>query len=574
MATLRSFDLRDANETFTDMMGFQATRSRLNGASQNKVYGASQNSPLSDEEGSEFEDSYIETPQSLRVGRTQHTSNVHSDTERGSPNVYITRNTTTKVPLKDASSPQTKKPSTPGHRTSKRVSTPATLSGRISKHRSRNGTPLKQAPVNSERLGDDEDDAIRRSRVLSDDNRFSPYNGQTNHTLGSPVRRKRSEEVVHGSPPSNLKIRPLPELTTRLLAATSTPAQGNVASIDDEEFDSSENEEVVAKSFTKTYSEPLPASRSFEGEYLIKPPPEVRPALALLPEQDRSTSSIRRREENAPKGSQRLSPTPVIPITSRAISLTPQPAETREVSGLRAAISADPLERSSPAKSLVVLVLERMGSDVLSKSEIMEKINSSFNLIREKDLNRNDANVLSDFLDRDDEESDDSQILEEIGSFLPHSDLKITERVLDTSSKSLDLSQRDEVRRLPSISRPLVNNAVEREDPTDQPRRSLAQKYERELLERKERESASRRVNISPSPVPYEEWPMSKWAVLRKLLGSQGLNKESIVNSDVVVNRLQCSGKQELRQRVNYLLEYEKAVSRKKAARRRSKAGR
>lgn len=551
MATLRSFDLRDAAETSTDMTGFQATRNRLNGASLNNN--------LSEEEGSEFEDSFIETPNSLRTARSHNTSHAVSEREMRSPSVYIARNTTIKVPLKGASSPQTKRPSTPGNRTSRRVSTPGTVSGKISKHRSRNGTPLKQPPINSQRLEDEEDGAIRRLRVLSDDNRFSPYHIQNSLPLGSPVRRNRSHEVAH-SPPSNLKIRPLPEFS-KVLAVTSTPAQGNVTSIDDEEFESSENEEpeIGAKSFSKINSEPLPISRSFGGEYLIKPPPEPRPNLAGNLGHDSNSSFLRKEKSRR----QQPSSTPLPPAVTTAISPTPQPAEMREVSGLRAAVLQEALDRSSPTRSHTVLVLERMGSEVLSKSEIMEKINSSFNLIREKDLSQTNEKDLIE-----DDESDDSQILEEIGSFLPQSDLRIPVRVLETSPRKVVTVRND----LPP--RKLNDMASLHENTVPGPQNSLAQKYERELLERKKREFASRKSNISPSPAQYDEWPMSKWALLRKLLSSQGLNKTNIVNSDLLVNKLQCSGKQELRQRVDYLLAYEKATSRKKAARKRSKAAR
>lgn len=161
----------------------------------------------------EFDDTKLETPRSFR----------HENSTRYSTK-YSTKRTTMKIPLKTGDEEHNQKLGTP------------TVMERLTKYRSRNGTPLRPNLGSEEKLTENsnlidkarEDTLIKLRKLISDDNKFSPNDSSTklfksveypqkHHndrltTRSSPTRinsRSFDEMGSHiQSPPSNLKIRP------------------------------------------------------------------------------------------------------------------------------------------------------------------------------------------------------------------------------------------------------------------------------------------------------------------------------------------------------------------------------
>lgn len=488
----------------------------------------------------EFDDteSELETPRLLRRDLTNYdtsrqriptkddsstTGNPHikeADTSRQNNH----RTVTTTIPLKDEDNGRKPTPTTPSKQ----------LLERFNKYRSRNGTPLKQSPIRSSpkfSRSDNEAELIRNLKLISDDNKFLP---------DSPLRN-RSITSNPMSPPSNLKIKPL-----------------NFGSVVEQQK-SELLDQIVSTSIGKSIFNPDNPLRSTSDSIVthVKPNPH-----------DIDNDSIDEDEID--------------------------------------------IER----------LTETVRSEALTKEEIMEQINSSVNYFKEKDISRNKPEAIPQFNekgygsnDEDDGEDDDDEvepeILQELDSYLPKSEIQVSNRRVDEESDDNPKQTEYPSPELmdPSPEPMSIASPVKIVPESEPKSNSLSGQYARHLMKkRREKHEASLEAAIvtdqanasrsapsafaekhsappsftqkssAPSPFiekdsnsllgdarAYPDWSTQKWNKLQKLLNLPTLTQGIIINSELVRKSLGCESKDELKDRVQYLVEYQRAFKRAKS---------
>lgn len=484
----------------------------------------------------EFDDteSELETPRLLRRDLTNYdtsrqriptkddnstTGNPHSreaDTSRQNNH----RTVTTTIPLKDEDNGRKPTPTTPSKQ----------LLERFNKYRSRNGTPLKQSPIRSSPKfseSDNEAELIRNLKLISDDNKFLPDSPLKNRSITSNPM----------SPPSNLKIRPL-----------------NFGSVIEQQK-SELLDQIVSTSNGKSIFNPKNPLRSTSDSIV----PHVRPHP-----HDLDNDSIDEEEID--------------------------------------------IER----------LTETVRSEALTKEEIMEQINSSVNYLKEKDISRHKPEPIPQFTEKgygsNDEDEDDEvepEILQELDSYLPKSEMQVSDRRVDEdindNPKQTKYSSPEFMDPNPE---PMSISSPVKILPESEPRsNTLSGQYARHLMKKRrekneasleaaivtdqahasrsapsafaEKHSASpsfTQKNSAPSPFiekdssslledarAYPDWSTQKWNKLQKLLNLPTLTQGIIINSELVRKSLGCESKDELKDRVQYLVEYQRASKRAKS---------
>lgn len=481
----------------------------------------------------EFDDTEIEnridTPKTLRRDISNNTYDLSSNISR-----QKLQTVTTTIPLKDeAPGSRDVAPSTPSKQ----------LLDKINRYRSRNGTPLKQSPIVSSpkysaEETDPEAEIIRNLKLINDHNKFVP----DYQSHGSNVTM---------SPPSNLKIRPL--------------KFGNTSEKDDIEFDPSDLENTTPKKalniLPSELLKPMVASDVFSAQ---KPNDKVRTAL------------FSPKVSNGKLSSDVFNPE-VTPLRSTSESIV-----TNVKSNPQEILENDRIDEDEID---IDRLTETVRSEGLTKEEIMEQINSSVNLLKEKDIFRTKPDEIPQFNDNeilasnDEEASSDDEILQELDSHLPRSELLPSDRSgIRGFAKEISDDELERRKPISKISSPVkILEAPE----TKRESNSLSGQYARHLM-RKRREKVKTKIQTtlqsgdntslnvhvsntehSITPEEYSEWPSQKWRKLQKLLDLPTLTEDIIINSDLVLNNLKCSSKQELKDRVQYLQEYRRVKAKR-----------
>ncbi|KAK6459881.1 hypothetical protein DFJ63DRAFT_338165 [Scheffersomyces coipomensis] len=200
-------------------------------------------SAFDDYSDEEFDETGIETPRSLRNDKSISSVSIKDDL-----NVIDGKVTTTTIPVKESDDDYT---------------------SRYVKYRSRNGTPLKQPPINSSRMltnsddiefdSNEEDDvAIRAMKLISPSKTKS-----SKYELSTPVKNRIASGF--SSPPSNLKF------SNPLRSESPAIDQAGNPDVQDIEFDSSADEDridvpKVTPDIPKVATSLLSESRSEEPE--------------------------------------------------------------------------------------------------------------------------------------------------------------------------------------------------------------------------------------------------------------------------------------------------------------------
>lgn len=576
-ATLRSFDLD------SDSIAFQKIRSpKLRSLDKRDHIDSGFNGNGQFEDDIEFDDTRMEIDD-MKPNHSFNNENISNNRQSGQDSFhqrdYVIRDTTTKVPLKD--SPHTSNV----NRNTNKASTPDTLD-RINRYRSKNGTPLKLPPLTSNQFSDSdnenpslrieekaEDSLIKHRKLISDDNKFSPGSTRislrkagrdtTNeHSIVSPTKsmnRSTNEAII--TPPSNLKVRPfIFGSTSKKLPSTSfsrkalpeqfrnTQVSGNINDADIE-FDSSDvdgEEENHGATRGKLLSSTSRFNASISNQ--ISKPSGVAQNIQIN-NHDRERS-IELREK--------LAHEQYIPQVSPTI-------------GSKYEDVGDTGDREADQK-------EKYGD--ISRAEILEKINSTINSLMEKDkfasspskANQEDVlpqNIEKEIVDAESSDEGPEEIINELDSFFSGNKSNIGNQRASSfnhRSPSKIFSEKTETNSLnqPSKSTPIRTHYSR-----------LSGKYARQILHRRKSENVSAIENPDPAILEDSndtslnpEWPTSKWLKLNKVLQLGKIAKTDIINSEVLIQKLGCSSRHELKQRVEFLIQFNDSKKVRKPKRR------
>lgn len=586
---------------------------------------------VSDEEDDmkdlEFEDTRLETPKSSR---------------------YSTQRTTIKVPLKS------------GDEQSQRITTP-TVMERLTKYKSRNGTPLRTSSkrkstgpsdpmiASSPKEADPniidrerEDTLIKQRKLISDDNKFSPNDTSVklfktsdfSHTAPHVPTTHSSPTRVHSrsfndvdpkiqSPPSNFRIRPLnfdklnqdkelgknrrlflddQELKKTIPSALPSQASisGNVddgleekiretppkaARQNDIEFDSSDDEN----------SERASIKPQINGESNKYASPQQRPV-------DHPVHSV----DQAVHGDH----DPQIPTSIGLRTTDPSEDHAHNLNNLASSVEIDSVSTNGiglDKGSLNVGIPSRVDIDPqndMQRLETLERINVTMGAngttrlsFNEKPRNHRNMEPVNDIpinnkpiseMDQmnkinaamdleSDISSDDNpmELLNELNSFLPNrsSPAKKSGRSPPNRfSNGSKYSKGTGVNGSKYSRGTGVNGSTKYKNipvPEMTPIRKhysrLSDKYAKHIMNKKQRdpevtggkEMESYTSNEQDSSVDLDEpWTGTQWYKLNKVITSDTLSVEDIINSEVLVRRLGCKSKTDLKQRVKFLIKF------------------
>lgn len=189
----------------------------------------------------------------------------------------------------------------------------------------------------------------------------------------------------------------------------------------------------------------------------------------------------------------------------------------------------------------------------MSRAEILERMNESILSLIENDTRsrrksrEEDAQNVNNMPENSDESSGDSpeKILDEIDMVL-HS----------TRQPSSDIGHRPRKREgLPGLDE-------EYEGIESSPRKRRKKSTTNKNISEPERTDGGSKV--VPSSLPsdevayYGDWPQQRWNKLDQLIRLNLMSKEEIIDSDHVLREFNCVNKNELKQRVDFLTEYDK----------------
>ncbi|CCE73230.1 Piso0_000259 [Millerozyma farinosa CBS 7064] len=193
----------------------------------------------------------------------------------------------------------------------------------------------------------------------------------------------------------------------------------------------------------------------------------------------------------------------------------------------------------------------------ISRSEILERINATINSLIEKENSRpflsSRQSPRSHISDENHSAQDDSS------SSSPEDILNELDSFMSTKRKGDDNIHEKE-------TAPLLEDSPRSTDPkkTASPTflTKLSGKYAREVIrKRKYGENANTKPNQESSDVL---WPVSKWSKLNRILKLKSLSRSDIINSDILLKKLGCKSKDDLEQRINFLISYNKVREDKK----------
>mmetsp|Transcript_9178 Transcript_9178/g.9083 ORF Transcript_9178/g.9083 Transcript_9178/m.9083 type:complete len:606 (+) Transcript_9178:1424-3241(+) len=567
-ATLRSFDFDN------DSIAFRKIRSpKLKSLDKRDHIDSGFNENGRFDDDIEFDDTRMDNDD-MKPNRSFNDENISNNRENGQDSFhqrdYVIRDTTTKVPLKD--SPHTSSV----NRNSNKASTPDTLD-RINRYRSKNGTPLKLPPLTSNQFSESdnespslpieekaEDSLIKHRKLISDDNKFSPGNTRVSlkktgfdtpnaHNIVSPPRsmnRSTNEAII--TPPSNLKVRPfifgstskkLPfsSFTRKGLPEQLRNAQPSGSRNDaDIEFDSSDvdgEEEDHGATRSRLLSSTSRINASISNQ-LPKPPSGVSQNIQINSPDREQNFELREKS-----------------VYEQYVS----PANPK---------SGSKVEDIGNSSDREVHQAEKYGD--ISRAEILEKINSTINSLMEKDKfasspsKANAGDVLPRNIDKEIAEAESSdetpeEIINELDSFFSGNKSNIGNRrslVFNHKSPSKSFSGNNE-------TDPILNGKLPKSTPIRTHYSRLSGKYARQIMHRRKSENVSNKEN-SVKPILEDsndislnsKWPTSKWLKLNKVLQLGKIAKKDIINSEVLIQKLGCDSKRELKQRVEFLVQF------------------
>lgn len=436
--------------------------------------------PLSDSD-SEFEDTHMETPLTLREASRSFTDGI-----------YV--RTTTTVPLKD-------------HLTSVRVETPPR-------------SAKKAAP---ESYSDEERELIRKEKLITDDNEFSPR-----PQPGSPARRMRA------SLSSTKPIQP-PSFDSR-----SAPGTNGV------------HDSV----------QPI-----LSANVLLEKDLEFDPSDRELPEKRRNVFTSPER--------------PILEETYKQVTKTPQ-----RLSPLRNEIIASSSSVKSTAEELANEIKRSGATRSRSTQEIIDQINTSIDrmrdiggeissdddgndeeeeILRKLDLflpktsaapldgspsRRQNGNVASsglllNFSERFAGVPQDFALTPKDSALAPREPDLVPERAT-IDSERIQVPLDYEKLPSPDFSQPRSLKVSKRRAAATS--RKLSGKYARDVL---------RKRKLTEPSGKYESWLHDKWDKLKRLV-ELSVPNNVIINNTVVLRELGCKNKEELAQRVKFLARNQK----------------
>lgn len=493
------------------------------------------------DDGIEFDDTRIETPKLLRRDKSFNSSEIPS----GYRSSFTTRQpqdpfvTTTKVPLKNDGPSENRRPSTPK----------IAVVDKINKYKSRNGTPLRNSPIVSSDHRDfsfdngnhhDEADIIRNLRIIADDNTFQPNNIPANN--GRVKRSKRSDDDVTMSPPSSLKMKPWKfqkdakhdrsnKLNDDIIEADHTSGE-----IEFDSSDEDDNEEGKKDSY-KVFEKKIQDSSHFDRV--------TTPTLSMRNNDNASPSDSYKKDHS---------------ILYR---------------------SADRGDEGDAQENALDKLSDIWGG--MTSEKVLDQINSSFSYLKEQDTKLNQSEHIPQInfdneidINSDEGSADDSdpEILQELDSHLPRSELPTSDHhrsEIYKSERNYNAhSYNTGVHRIPisKVSSPIkvIEDTTNPSLPTRPKYSQLSGRYARQVMKEKRESIQNHELSSNAVPVQraddydydYVAWPRSRWVKLRNLLALEKLTENIIVNSDLVLNSFECSSKQELKERIKYLKEYER----------------
>lgn len=545
----------------------------------------------------DLDNSNMETPKSFRGSR------------------YSARKSSIKVPLKGDDVFTTKKVTTPG------------VMKTLTKHRTRNGSPLrpssseKEDPedtlIKSQKLiSDDNKFSPGNSPTLLFKSTKSPV------INGSPIGNNNTYKEVK-SPPSNYKVRPVDmaqfepknasnggkklfqnELERRLSPPSPPPPQNTNQDI---EFDSSEDEnlpvkkrsETVAKSSesVKKTSETVPKNSetvaknsetvSKNSETVPQPIPETN---SLAPQSEPFNLNGGNTFSNGASGapSRQMSPPLKSPSAAPPMrSPSAAPPMRSEISNYLAknpgnhwndnynvasSVEADSSSTNDKG-SLQVGIPSRVDVEpAMGKSEILDKINATIDSLRQNDSRR----VLFDDnnnIDLADISSDETplELLNELESFAPTKSSPVKRRRSYSPQKRRSQSPGNIRSKTPDATKfklPIVPPEL---TPIRKHYNRLSDKYSRHIMNKRqeEEEEQEHRHNYHHRQHQHSNhnmnktWPTKTWIKLNKLVQSESLTVNDIINSKIVIEKLGCESKEDLKQRVEFLIRFNEFQKRK-----------
>ncbi|CUM49931.1 unnamed protein product [Debaryomyces tyrocola] len=552
-ATLKSFDSND------DSIAFRKIRSpklrNLNRRDQNDpgFYGNGHY-----EDDIEFDDTRMDIDD-MKPNSPFNDENMSNNRRSGHDSFlqhdYVIRDTTTKVPLKD--SPRTNKASTPD------------MLDRINKYRSKNGTPLRLPPLNSSQFSNSdneshsiliedkaEDSLIKHRKLISDDNKFSPGRTQgslkkvardtsNGHIVASPTKtmnRPINEAII--TPPSNLKVRPFifgsasRKLPSASVSRKGLPGKTHVSTSkhdEDIEFDSSDVDGEDGDGATR--SRLLSSTTRFNpsnSNQIPKPSSDIK--------QHTHTNNYNKDDSIELRDEQHISQA--------------NPTFESKIEDIQNTSIKETNKK------------EKYGD--ISRAEILEKINSTINSLMEKDKlasspsKINVEDILPQNIDKEivpAESSDESpeEIINELDSFFSGN------KSNTGNQGSADFNHRSPSKfSVSNNDQGLISNGqLSRATPIRTHYSRLSGKYARQIMNRRKNENATNKAypdmpvlqdsnNIAPGP----EWPTSKWLKLNKILQLGKIAKKDILNSEVLIQKLGCASRGELKQRIEFLIQF------------------
>lgn len=557
-ATLKSFDLND------DSIAFRKIRSpKLRNLNRRDQNDSEFNGNGHYEDDIEFDDTRMDIDD-MKPNSSLNDENMSDNRRSGHDSFqqhdYVMRDTTTKVPLKD--SPHTNKASTPD------------MLDRINKYRSKNGTPLKLPPLTSSQFSNSdneshsipieekaEDSLIKRRKLISDDNKFSPGRTQgslkktsrdtsNGHIVASPTKttnRPMNEAII--TPPSNLKVRPfifgsasrtLPSASVSRKCVLEEHRKTQVSTSkhdEDIEFDSSDVDVDGEDGDGPTRSRLLSSTTRFNPSNSNQVPKSSSGISQHTHTSNHNKDdSIELRHEQQISQSKPTFESKIKDIQNTSNKETNQTEKYHDI----------------------------------SRAEILEKINSTINSLMEKDKLEsspskiNVEDVLPQNIDRETmqaESSDESpeEIMNELDSFFS-----------GNKSNTVNQGSADFNHRSPSKfsignndQGPISNGQPSKATPIRTHYSRLSGKYARQIMNRRKSENAS--DNVYPDiPVLQDsnnialgsEWPTSKWLKLNKILQLGRIAKKDIINSEVLIQKLGCASRRELKQRIEFLVQF------------------
>lgn len=552
-ATLKSFDLND------DSIAFRKIRSpKLRNLSRRDQNDSDFNGNGHYEDDIEFDDTRMDIDD-MKPNSSFNNENISNNRQSGLDSFqqhdYVIRDTTTKVPLKD--SPRTNKASTPD------------MLDRINKYRSKNGTPLKLPPLTSNQFSNSdnesqsipieekaEDSLIKHRKLISDDNKFSPGRTQgslrnaardtsNGHIVASPTKtmnRPMNEAII--TPPSNLKVRPfIFGSASRTLPSASVSRKGLPEDLrkthvsaskhdGDIEFDSSDVDGEDDDGTTR--------SRLLSSTTRFNPS---------------NSNQVTKHGLNQHTHTSNYNKDGIELRHERHISQV-NPTFESKIEDIQNTSNKEPDQK------------EKYGD--ISRAEILEKINSTINSLMEKDklasspskINVDDVlpqNIDKEIMQAESSDESPEEIINELDSFFSGN------KSNTANQGNADFSHRSPSKFSASNNDqgPIANGQPSKATPIRTHYSRLSGKYARQIMHRRKNENASSNAYPDMSVLQYSnniatgsEWPTSKWLKLNKILQLGKIAKKDVINSEVLVQKLGCASRRDLKQRVEFLVQF------------------